>query len=102
MATKKETEAVVKETVTEEKTQDVQAYLMEKVPFYAFKDSGKYRDDIVVGYNGKIYRIKRGENVMIPRAVYNIIKNSMDQDAHTADLIDAQKNEFARNRGALE
>ena len=62
-------------------------YLEEKVPFMAFKDGGKYKDDIVVGHNGKMYRIKRGIQVMIPRKVYNILKRSMDQDGKTADMI---------------
>ena len=83
MATTKKPEAA--ETKTAER--GLNAYLRERVPFYAFKDSGKYKDDIVVGVNGRIWRIKRGEQVMIPRYVYEVIANSMDQDGKTADLI---------------
>lgn len=36
-----------------------------------------------VGLNGKIYQIKRGETVMVPEGVYEIIKNSQSEDAKT-------------------
>lgn len=50
---------------------------MELVDFYAFKDDNNYSDDIVVGLNGKLWKIKRGENVKIPRCVRNIINQSI-------------------------
>ena len=75
---------------------DPDAYLKERVPFYAFKDNGKYKDDITVGVNGRIFRIKRGETVYIPRYVYNVLMNSMAQDARTADYIDQQSNAYTR------
>jgi hypothetical protein len=74
---------------------DMDAYLSEPVPFYAFKDNDKYKDDITVGVNGKIFRIKRGVQVMIPRNVYNVLMRSMEQDAKTADMISNQANAFA-------
>lgn len=61
--------------------------LNELVPFMAFMDANQYADDIVVGHNGKIYKIKRGEQVMIPRKVYNILMRSAKQDAKTAAMI---------------
>lgn len=91
MATKKEPE----EEKIVEKPVDQRAYWMERVPFRAFKDSGKYRDDIIVGYNGRIYQIKRGVEVMIPRAVREIIYQSEEQDQRTADLIDLESSRFA-------
>ena len=54
------------------------------VSFFAFKDDGKYKDDIVVGLNGKIYRIQRGKYVRIPKDVYDIIRQSVAQEAATA------------------
>lgn len=85
--TKKETEAI-KET---EKEIDWN----ELVPFYAFKDGGKYREDIVVNVNGgKTWQIQRGKQVMIPRYVYEVIKDSMEQDAATAEMITSTENEF--------
>ncbi len=93
MATAKTT--VKEEVKTEEKPFDMDAYLREKVDFYAFKDNGRYKDDITVGVNGKLFRIKRGEHVMIPRYVRDVIEQSMRQDAKTADLIDAESSAFA-------
>ena len=74
---------------------DANAYMNERVPFYAFRDNDKYKDDIVVGVNGKMYRIKRGVQVMIPRNVYLVLKRSMNQDAKTADMIAEKSNEYA-------
>lgn len=70
------------------------AYWAEKVPFKAFKDAGKYKDDIYVGWNGKGYNIQRGVEVMIPRAVREIIYQSMDQEQRTAELIEAKQSAF--------
>lgn len=64
---------------------------LELVDFYAFKDNGKYKDDIVVGVNGKIWKIKRGEHVKIPRYVAKVIENSMEQDEKTARLIEGSE-----------
>lgn len=44
-------------------------WLNERVPFQAFYDGEKYKDDIVVTVNGINYQIQRGELVMIPRFV---------------------------------
>ena len=64
------------------------------VSFYAFKDDDKYKDDIVVGLNGKVYRIQRGKHVRIPRPVYNIIRRSMAQDAATAEMLEEKAREY--------
>lgn len=90
---KKATEEEIEEIKT---PKDPEAFLKERVPFYAFKDNGKYKDDITVGVNGRVFRIKRGETVYIPRYVYNVLMNSMAQDASTADYIDQQSNAYAR------
>lgn len=86
----KEVQEEVKETPKSEKE-----YWNERVPFRAFRDSGKYKDDIFVGWNGKGYNIKRGIEVMVPRAVRDIIWNSMDQDDRTNAMIEAKQHEFA-------
>lgn len=102
MATKKKVEDVteiVHEDLEEKDPRDMspeeaKKFWSEKVPFRAFKDSGKYKDDIIVGYNGKIYQIQRGKDVMIPRAVREIILQSMAQDEATADMIDRYEQDF--------
>ncbi len=70
-------------------------YWAELVPFRAFKDSGKYHDDIVVGINGRIWQVQRGKQVMIPRNVREVILESMAQDEATAELIDRETTKFA-------
>lgn len=87
--------AEIEEAVEEVEEFDANAYFSELVPFYAFKDSDKYKDDITGGFNGSIFQIKRGEQVMIPRYVYKILERSMKQDAHTADLINNQAKAYA-------
>jgi hypothetical protein len=60
-------------------------YLAEKVPYYAFKDNDKYKDDITVTVNGYTYQIQRGVHVTIPRFVLHAIENSNRQMAAAAD-----------------
>lgn len=64
------------------------------VPFWAFKDDDRYKDDIVVGWNGRMYRIQRGKHVRIPREVYNILRRSMAQDAATAEMLEKKGREY--------
>lgn len=64
------------------------------VSFFAFKDDDKYKDDIVVGLNGRMYRIQRGKHVRIPRDVYDIIRQSMAQDAATAEMLEQKSWEY--------
>lgn len=71
------------------------------VSFYAFKDDDKYKDDIVVGLNGKMYRIQRGKHVRIPREVYNIIRRSMAQDAATAEMLEQKSHEYEAIKAQL-
>ena len=64
------------------------------VPFWAFKDDDRYKDDIVVGWNGRMYRIQRGKHVRIPMEVYNILRRSMAQDAATAEMLEQRGREY--------
>lgn len=54
-------------------------WLNERVPFQAFYDGEKYKDDIVVTVNGINYQIQRGELVMIPRFVLLVIEDAEAQ-----------------------
>ena len=65
----------------------------ELVPFFAFRDNDKYKDDIFVGWNGKGYQI--------PRGVYNILIRSMRQDERTSELMASQARQYAEKSGAL-
>lgn len=52
------------------------------------KDRNEKREDMVVGLNGKMFLIRRGEYVDVPIAVAEIIENSEIQDNKTLDLIE--------------
>lgn len=65
------------------------------VTIHLFKDKDKYKHDMKVVLNGRAYRIQRGVDVQVPKAVAEIIKQSLEQDGKTADLI-------ARKSGTFE
>ena len=67
-----------------------------------FKDADKYRDDLIVGVNGKNYVIQRGKTVAVPPYVAAILENSMAQDLRVADLIMAAESDYAGAKGKLE
>lgn len=71
------------------------------VPVYLFKDNGKYKDDVFVAVNGKSYQIKRGEKVMVPDFVAEVLEQSMSQDQATANLISRQSEEYAAEAARL-
>lgn len=52
----------------------------ETVRFRLFKDNDKYSGDVFVGVNGKGYIVKRGVEVEMPKAVYEVLKNKEKQD----------------------
>ena len=62
--------------------------------FDEVKTMDKDEDDIVVGLNGKIYRIQRVKYVRIPKDVYDIIRQSMAQDAATAEYLESKSREY--------
>ena len=67
----------------------------EKVPVRLFKDNDRYKDDVFVAVNGRSFQIRRGEEVMVPRYVAEVLERSMSQDQATASLIDRQSGEYA-------
>jgi hypothetical protein len=58
--------------------------LKQKVKYMAFKDDGKYKDDIVVIVNGHNFIIKRGVIVEIPRYVVAVLE-SKDRELRSAN-----------------
>lgn len=60
-----------------------------------FKDSKEYKDDLVVGINGKIYQIQRGKEVEVPLAVAEIIRTSEAMDTATAYRISEAEEKYA-------
>ena len=85
-------------------TKEQEAYVNERVPFFAFSDNDKYKDDIVVGINGYNYVIQRGKHVQIPRFVYDAIidaeRQRMLADRNSQNLIDSFMNE-SKKRGLV-
>ena len=74
MAAKKETATVEAAEIVE--NTDSCTGATDMVEIEIFKDSDRYKDDVVVALNGKVYVIKRGVRVKVPRAV----KEILDQD----------------------
>jgi hypothetical protein len=67
-----------------EKAFDPNKWMNERVPYMAFKDDDKYKDDIVVIVNGRNFIIKRGELVYIPRYVLTVLE-SKDRELRSAN-----------------
>lgn len=65
----------------------------EMVSVYLFKDGKNYVDDVFVGVNGKTYQIKRGVDVMVPRSVAEVLRNSEHQDRMAIHLMDELQKE---------
>lgn len=88
--------AEVKEKVAKTENLD------ELVKFRAFKDNGKYKDDITVIVNGKSWRIQRGVEVEIPRYVYNVIIQSEEQDLKAANYAEEKQDAYKKSSKNLE
>jgi hypothetical protein len=91
--------SIKEDTMAEEKTEGKTVEKAKKkddlVEFEAFYDGDKYKDDIFVCINGVPRQIKRGVKVMIPRAVAEVLTQSIDSDRQTARMMDSLANEFA-------
>lgn len=58
--------------------------LKERVNYQAFKDDGKYKDDIVVIVNGENFIIQRGAIVQLPKYVIMVLE-SKDRELRSAN-----------------
>ena len=68
----------------------------EIVTVHLFKDSGKYKDDVFVAVNGETCQIKRGVDVRVKRKFAEVLAQSARQDSATAELIERETSEFAK------
>lgn len=98
MATKK----IEAEATTEVKQEEAYDPMKDLVDFYAFKDNGKYKDDIIVGINGRFLRIMRGKRVKIPRPYYDVLMQSQEQDAKTASMMETLQEDYEHAKRVLE
>lgn len=105
-AAKEEAKAVIKaaSTGTEEpyhETEEEIAAANKKVKIKLFKDSGAYKDDVLIIVNGESYLIKRGVKVEVPKKVYDIIKASEAQIGAAADYMLQEQENFEGKKGVL-
>ena len=99
---KSEILAESKTTAEDEALKEHLASMEELVPFRAFKDNGKYKDDIFVAVNGESCLIKRGEPVMIKRKFLEALMNSQAQDEYAASYSEGLQNEYEARRSEME
>ncbi len=86
MATKKDTPEMATDIEkVEEPSLSPEEYMRERVNYMAFKDDGKYKDDIPVIVNGHNFIIQRGVVVQIPRYVVSILE-SKDRELRAANI----------------
>lgn len=99
MATNKTTEP---EKFPEPTLQDNIARMNETVTIELFKDTDRYKYDVVVRVDGKRYQLKRGIPIQVPRKVYDVVKQQLMQDQATAQLIESKESEFDKIAKVLE
>ncbi len=73
----------------------------ELVPYKAFYDGDKYKDDIYVCVNGERLQIRRGEEVMIKRKFVEVLEASEKQDGLTAAMVARRARAFEAETKAL-
>ena len=74
----------------------------EKVIVRLFKDNERYKDDVIVGLNGRLYQIQRGIDVEVPAGVAEILNNSMKQDTDTANYLAGLEKTFESRTKEVE
>jgi len=73
----------------------------ERVPFQAFADGDKYKDDLHIRLNGRNVVIQRGITVYIPRCVRNIIDKSQKQRASANQKMAEYMRAYSNNENKL-
>lgn len=53
-----------------------------------YRDSDKYKNDVTVIVNGKVYQVKRGEKVKVPKTVAEVLDNANAQRNFASRTID--------------
>ena len=74
----------------------------DKVIVRLFKDNERYKDDVIVGLNGRLYQIQRGIDVEDPAGVAEILNNSMKQDTDTANYLAGLEKTFESRTKEVE
>ena len=84
-------------SVNEKAQTSPQGNTNELVAIKLFYDGEKYKDDVFVAVNGRRFLIKRGETVMVPEYVKEVLDNSQKQDASARCYME-EESEKARER----
>lgn len=72
-------------------------YMNELVEVELFEDNGKYKDDVTVAVNGKLWVLQRGVPVKIPRFVKAVLDNSAEQDKAANRYSKARQTEYEKS-----
>ena len=106
-ALKEELKAEVKAEIQKEKEQEAEmtavaksvpmtaeeiAYWDEKVSYHVPWIEGE-EEEITIGHNGTLYKVKRGEEVKIPRKILDILLNAEKQKRSFAETKKGLKNQ---------
>lgn len=83
-----------KKTVSEPEIDPMQ----QLVEVYLPKATGREENFVFVGLNGKGYQIRRGQSVMVPRPVYDILEASERAKQKQEDFIRLQHERAAATR----
>lgn len=83
-----------KETQAAGQTRGDAAAADDLVEIRLFKDGNRYKDDVFVCVNGQRMQIQRGKTVKIPKAFADVLMQSADMDAATAELMTLKEKEF--------
>lgn len=73
-----------------------------KVPVNLFLDNDKYSDDVFVGLNGINYLIRRGETVMVPESVAQVLKDSEAQRQASFKFMREKQEEFVKGTNEMK
>lgn len=87
--------------VMSEEAKKAEAYWNEEVDIQLFKDGGKYKDDVYVAVNGKNCLIQRGKPVKVKRKFAEVLRQSLEQDNETADMIRELTNSYEQRKDKL-
>jgi hypothetical protein len=87
--------------VMSEEAKKAEDYWNEEVEIQLFKDSGKYKDDVYVAVNGQNCLIQRGKPVKVKRKFAEVLRQSLEQDNETADMIRELESEYEKRSKEL-
>ena len=92
---------LAKEEEERKRVQKANAAAMELVPLHVELGSVRSNKTLEVSINGKQYLIPKGETVMVPRCVKDVVDSAEEQQSVAYGLQKKRKKEFEDNMKAL-